>query len=264
MTDMTSAAPHMRPPQLPMTPVQGKIDVGALWTATFRVVGQAPKMFFALSFLPLVFGLPAALVQPQGPTGQGSHTGIWILLLIGQIILQGIVNAAMIYGSGRILAGGSCTAPEAMRGGLRRFVPYFFTGLLITLAIFLGFILLIVPGLIAAIALSLAPQASIIEELGPVESVKRSNVLTKGNRWRIVGAFLLVIGVPTIGLSIVFGIVAIVFVLLNLHLLATLSTVLEGPLVLPLVVALSTLIFFHLRAFKEGVLPNASVAQVFD
>lgn len=84
-------------------------------------------------------------------------------------------------------------------------------------AIFIGFILLIVPGIIAAVLFAFVGYVVIEEKLRPIEALKRSIALTKGSRWKIFQ-----LGLMTLLLNIL-GLVALVvglFVTIPLSFLA--------------------------------------------
>jgi uncharacterized membrane protein len=82
------------------------------------------------------------------------------------------------------------------------------TEILAALIIFVGFLLLVVPGIIASLGLGFAPYIVVDRALGPVDSLKESWRITKGNKWRI---FLL--GLALLGINIL-GIIALVVGLL--------------------------------------------------
>ncbi|HEV3218562.1 MAG TPA: hypothetical protein VGZ48_02235 [Candidatus Acidoferrales bacterium] len=58
----------------------------------------------------------------------------------------------------------------------------FFLGVM---AFFMGYLLLIVPGILIGLAISLTAPTLTVEKLGPVASMERSWALSKGYRWRI-------------------------------------------------------------------------------
>jgi hypothetical protein len=79
------------------------------------------------------------------------------------------------------------------------------------LAMLLGAILLIVPGLMVATAFAVVLQARVVEHTGIFEAFDRSRRLTRGNRWRIFGLislFIIVYGVIQETFSALFGGVA--------------------------------------------------------
>jgi uncharacterized membrane protein len=97
---------------------------------------------------------------------------------------------------------------------LRFFVASLVTGLAVTA----GFLLLIVPGIIIALRLSYVGYALVDKNLGPIEAVKRSWEITKGNTWNLFLFMLTMIGVNLLGaLLLLVGL----FVTIPLSMLAT-------------------------------------------
>jgi hypothetical protein len=65
----------------------------------------------------------------------------------------------------------------------------------------LGIALFVVPGLIIICMYAVALPACVIERIGPIKSMSRSALLTKGNRWRILEVIaLLSLGFGFVGL----------------------------------------------------------------
>ena len=65
------------------------------------------------------------------------------------------------------------------------FWRYLATCLLSFLIILVGFLFFIVPGIIASVAFVFAPFLTIDKGLGPIEALKESARITKGNRWHV-------------------------------------------------------------------------------
>lgn len=86
------------------------------------------------------------------------------------------------------------------------FLPYLAGQILVGLAVLVGLVLLIVPGIIAALGFLFSSYLIVDKGRGPIEAMKESWRITKGNRWKlfllvlaiaginIVGFFLLVVG----------------------------------------------------------------------
>src|SRR3989344_3833468 len=66
-----------------------------------------------------------------------------------------------------------------------RFWRFFGASILLWVIVGIGILLLIVPGVIAAIVFSFALYLVVDKDLAPIEALKESARLTKGNRWRI-------------------------------------------------------------------------------
>ncbi len=98
------------------------------------------------------------------------------------------------------------------------FWKYFGTTILYGLAVFVGLILLVIPGIIAVIVYQFAPYLVIDRGLHPIEALRESARITRGSRWEllflllgvfvlnIAGALLLLVGlvvsVPVTALAI--------------------------------------------------------------
>ena len=65
------------------------------------------------------------------------------------------------------------------------FIKYLLAYICYGLAVLGGFLLLIVPGIIFAIALGMFGYFIVDKKMGPIESLKASRVLTKGVRWQL-------------------------------------------------------------------------------
>lgn len=64
----------------------------------------------------------------------------------------------------------------------------------------LGLLLLIVPGIIVGIMFGFALYLVIDKDRGVIESLKESAALTKGNRWKMFGLGLAILGINILGL----------------------------------------------------------------
>lgn len=85
---------------------------------------------------------------------------------------------------------------------IRTVVHYFLAQLLVGIIVVLGFILLIVPGIIASLALFLTSYYVIDRKMGPVNAIKASMAATKGYRWKILQFSLLCGLVNILGLLV--------------------------------------------------------------
>lgn len=81
-----------------------------------------------------------------------------------------------------------------------------FTGayLLIALIVLAGLILLIVPGVILAVMLMFTLYLVMDRKLGPIEALKESARITKGNRVQLFLFLLAIVGINILGLLVVF------------------------------------------------------------
>ena len=90
------------------------------------------------------------------------------------------------------------------------FWKYLGLKILTTVIVVVGLILVIIPGVIAALALMFATYLLIDRNLGPIEAMKESVRITKGHRWQL---FLLAISL--VGLNILGAIALLVGLLVT-------------------------------------------------
>lgn len=79
------------------------------------------------------------------------------------------------------------------------FWKYVFTSILATLAVLVGLVFLIVPGIIIGLAFTYALLLVLERNLGPIEAMKESARITRGNRWKLFLFGLVLIGVNLLG-----------------------------------------------------------------
>lgn len=80
------------------------------------------------------------------------------------------------------------------------FWRYLGTSLLLFIILIIGFVLLIVPGVILSLMLFLAPYFVVDKGMNPVAALKESYRATKGNRWKIFLLMLSVLGITILGM----------------------------------------------------------------
>jgi uncharacterized membrane protein len=82
----------------------------------------------------------------------------------------------------------------------RPFWKYLGTSILLALAVAVGFVLLIVPGIIFGLMFMFATFIVIERELGPIDALSESHRLTRGYKWPLFGFVLLLLLVNVLGL----------------------------------------------------------------
>lgn len=183
--------------------------------------------------------------------GAGLVAMVLVVLPLAMIMLGGIN-----YGVIRWLAGQEAGVGDMLRQGARRVWGLVLAGLLVVLAILGGYLLLIVPGIMIAVATCVALPAATVERVGAVDAFKRSLELTRGYRWPIFAAFLL-LGLLNVAFSVVgmiFNLIPFLGALVSLGLSLVTATM---PYVMPAVA------YHDLRVAKEGV-DTSQLARVFE
>lgn len=175
----------------------------------------------------------------------------WFGALVGALIgLAGVfwLQGALVIAIDDVRDG---RADLSVRETLNRVLPRLNTltlaGFLAALGITIGFLLLIVPGLILITLWLLIVPAIMLENRGVLESFGRSRQLVSGYGWNVFGVIVLTILV-LIGFRIVLDIV--LFPLSN-ELQSFVTELVAGTLGTPFAVLAWTLLYFRLREAKE-------------
>lgn len=136
-------------------------------------------------------------VEPSSPedevtitTSDQGNIGISALGgLFSYIMGVVMIAVALLVGRGRKVS--MASVRELVTG--YTLVSYLFGTILVGLAVIVGLVLLIVPGIIFALMFSMTTYAIVDKHMGPIEAMKHSKVITKGNRLKILGIVLLMI-----------------------------------------------------------------------
>lgn len=256
----SAAAPH-----------RGYFDLGRVIQHTFAAISRNAAVFFGAAVV--LVGAPSVLLafgqQSLMTASDVAASGIllmlvgWILNLVGVFLLQGMVVKVAVNG----FNGKSTSFSQAFDVGVKMFLPLLGLAIVAGVATGLGYILLIVPGLILSVLWSVAAPTVVVEKRGVFESLQRSRDLTRGHRWSVFGLLVLyavaswLISLLIGGLSVATGgsfMTGTPNIWVNL---------LAGPLVsiLSSVIASAGVaaLYYELRTAKEGA--GAEVlASVFD
>jgi hypothetical protein len=131
-------------------------------------------------------------------------------------------------------------------------------GILAGLGIGIGFLLLIVPGLILATIWSVIAPSIVVERKGVFEAFGRSRELVRGNGWQVFGViltvFVIVFVVRLLLGAIAAGIDDSTGVRIAFDLVASTLTA-------PISALVAAVLYFKLRALKEGTAPGTPEPQ---
>ena len=173
----------------------------------------------SLLTLPFSAGMAALSLPIEGAKVLPDPTAIFRSpAFLGVIAVSGLLsllNFAALYGGGfhayaTLREGQKVDIGDLFPAALRKMLPLMGVLLIGTLGTLLGYALLIIPGIILALLWSVAMPALVAENLGVVDSLKRSAALTKGcKRWIFLTYLVLMAAIIGIYLLIVAVVVAI-------------------------------------------------------
>lgn len=163
------------------------LDIGTTLSRIFAIYGdQAAVLLPVAAAIFLAEAVLAALLLAVGP-----------LLLIVAVLVQ--IVAATLY-AGMVVAlvqdvqdgRRDHSVGELFRSVTGVVAPLILAGLLVGIAVAIGFVLLIVPGLILLTIFSVVAPAIVLERKGVIESLGRSRELVRGNGLQVFAVILVV------------------------------------------------------------------------
>ncbi len=151
--------------------------------------------------------------------------------------------------------GGEIGPAEALRFTLRRFGALLAASILVFLAAFVALFPCIVPGLLVYALFTAVTPAVMIEELGPIQAMRRSWRLMRPRMWPVLGTVVLAQlialvlgnmlgGIPSVAATVIGGSFAWLFIAVG----SILSALVSGPIVS----IVATLLYFDGRIRSEG------------
>lgn len=247
MTDTTTVMSAVAPV------AEGEFRIGRVFSRTVTLLSRNFPIYFAVAALA---ALPGVLLEHSGAQKGGAGPLLGFILMV---VLGPLSQAIMLHGAFQDMRGGPVSLSESVRAGFGRWLPLIGLSLCMGLAVAMGFLLLIVPGLILMTMWYLATPACMVERLGVSASFARSSALTKGHRWQVFGMILL-ITIPAAVMAVV--------IKAALGLTGSTGLVISGSLVWTALVgafgAIFAVVTYHeLRVAKEGV-DIRQLAAVFD
>lgn len=251
----------------------GVLDIGRVIQELFAVLGRNLATFGLLALI--LTGIPAAVIywiqmsmlSANDPTQIfGPRIGMSIFLGFVSALFGIILQVTIINGTVSDLNGRPVSVADGLSASLRSFLPIIGLGILMGLAIGLGFVLLIVPGVMLAVAWCVAVPSYVIEQTGIIGAFGRSAELTRGNRWRIFGLFVIFM-IAALIIELVLGVVGRVGGFAMIGRIPILTLLIVAPLI-QMATALigstgAAVLYVELRRLRDGVGPQA-LAAIFD
>ena len=255
----------------PAHPAPARFDVGRTLNRAFTLLGRNPVSLLVTALL--LVGAPLALLGwaqtslPDNPVfGAGAGWAAFLFIPV-TVVTGALLQSSVIYGAVNDWNGQKADLGATLSAAFARLLPLIGVSILAGLATGLAALLLVVPGIMVAVAYEVATPVVVMERgRGVFGSLSRSADLTRGDRWPIFGilALLFILGLVLSAtqnaLVAAFNIGApIVMLRVTAMVLSPLTqafTTLLGALV-------SASIYYELRSNKEGV-GAETLASVFD
>jgi hypothetical protein len=254
-------------------------EPGSVLFSIGRVIGDSfgvyARNFVSFTALALLIGVidlllvvfyvaPAMMILDQDPELIDPTQINWGVIALGGVvtmIVNTLTQATIIYGTFQDLRGQRASIGDCIARGLSSIVPVIIGSILLSLGVGIGFILIIVPGLILLVMWWVYIPAIVLEGQGIIGAFGRSRALTRGRRWHIFG-LLFIVGI----VMWVVGI-AIEFVVPSDPATAWSAATIVQYVLQSLITAYSAVLaavgYYYLRAEKEGTDVN-EIARIFD
>jgi hypothetical protein len=226
-----------------------RFEIGSVLSEAWSLYKRFFTRFVTIAAIVyVVIGLVQALVAVATEGGGFLTAFVWAILgaiigLVGYFLVQGaLVEAVRDVRDGR--------ADESVGDLFRKVQPrlpaLIVAGVLASLGVGLGLILLIIPGLILLTRWILIIPVIVLEGRSAGESFGRSSELVRGNGWAVFGLIVVTFILLAIAGAIIGGIIAIVIGFLPTFLVQWISSIVVNSLIAPFVALAWTLTYFRL------------------
>jgi hypothetical protein len=174
----------------------------------------------------------------------GALLGSIVELFAAFLVQAALVKAVQDVRDGRV----DLSVAETVAASTSYIWPVAAASILAGIAITIGFILVIVPGLYLITIWAVIVPVIVIERSAALASFGRSRQLVRGNGWHVFGTLVLVFVI----LLVVDLVLGLIFVALPLLLRNGLSTVVSGTVIAPFLALVVTLIYYRLSGATGG------------
>lgn len=155
---------------------------------TFLVIGLIPMALFAVS---IIFFMGSAFSSAfNSNLGVGISLTFAILLLIVALVISVLLMPSIFITQLASVRGKKIEIKDAFKQGLPKILPMLGLAILSGLAVIVGLIFLIIPGLIIGFFLSMSMYILIDKNTGVIESMKQSYELIKVNWMPVLALFI--------------------------------------------------------------------------
>jgi hypothetical protein len=235
-----------------------RLDIGSVFTRIFETYRDQAGLFLPVA---LAIFIPVAILSAlaQGGVAASVVFGILaaVLTLIATYAYQGMVVETV-----RDIQDG---VRDLSVGGLFRSVapvlaPLIGASILAGLGIAVGFVLLIVPGLVLLTWWALIAPSIVLERTGAIRGFRRSRELVRGNGWQVFGV---IAGVLLLQIVVSFVVTAIVAVVANTPVGNAIASLITNTLIAPVTAIAAATMFLELRRLHgEAPLPAGAAPDM--
>ncbi len=251
-------------------------ELGSVQFSISRVIGSSfgvyARNFISFTLLALLIslinvavgffiGFDAAALE----AGQFDVVAIVIGFLIA-IVVNSLTQAAIIYGTFQDLRGQKASVAACVSRGITTIIPVIIGSLLFSVAVSIGLMLLVIPGVILILMWWVYIPVVVVEAQGIMGGFGRSAELTRGRRWHILGILLVIVLISIVVSVVLAGTIGTILMSAPSDSTFLVVSIVDYALTAIVTAYASVLVavgYYYLRAEKEGIGADA-IAQVFD
>jgi Uncharacterised protein family (UPF0259) len=176
--------------------VNNPLDVGAVIDRVFAIyLEEASVLMPAAAVVFVLTGILTAVIVAAAP-------GLTLLALVISLVATTLFTGMVVQLVADVRDGHrDASAAQLLRSVTPVLGQLILVGIVVGVAVLIGFILIIIPGLILLTIWSVSAPVVVLERPGGLRALRRSRELVRGNGWRVFGVvlvfFLLVIVLGT-------------------------------------------------------------------
>jgi hypothetical protein len=163
----------------------------ARWKTLMAIVAALVVPFTVIQTYAVNAAQDPFVFNGQTYLGDSGAGVVLLFTALNFLVLDPILRGAMVRAIAGIYLGERPTARESLRFALSKFWPLIVGIILSDILIGLGFVALLIPGVILWIRYQFVVEAVVVEHLGGGPSIGRSRRLTRGVWWHIFGTLFL-------------------------------------------------------------------------
>lgn len=253
-----------------------EMSVGRVFTRGFGVIADNPVTVLGVAFL--LGALPSLVLnlleRPLLTSAMDRYQTIGggAISILGGLFglgLMALVQGSLVRATLAYVRGERATIGECIGASLSVVLPLIGLIIVMVVGVFIGFMFLIVPGVILYVMWSVASPALVAERTGVFGALGRSRELTRGARWKVFGIEVILIVAYYIFMGVI-GAALVFAVGTNLQALPAtglpigwiLATIVMSTVVNTVWSTIQAALYVELRNWKEG-LPEQALEDIF-
>lgn len=170
-----------------------RFSIGNVVSLTFSIYFRNFWPFFLMAF---VVNLPSLLMQIDTVSSTAEEVGGFFSVTgalggLLNLLLSYVVTGAILFGVYQQMRGEPFSMARALNIAGSRVLSILMVSLISGVVVGVGFILLVIPGVILYLMLMVAVPATVVERIGPLDALGRSMSLTRGHRLELLGLIII-------------------------------------------------------------------------